>query len=93
MSRSEFNGLIGALLQAGVPAVVATRWPLVDKVGAPFARAFYAELAKEGVTPAQALRRAQLDLRKTFDHPYFWAPFSLWGDGVLPLPPPDPHEE
>ena len=93
VSRSEFNGLIGALLQAGVPAVVATRWPLVDKVGAPFARAFYAELAKEGVTPAQALRRAQLDLRKTFDHPYFWAPFSLWGDGVLPLPPPDPHEE
>jgi len=34
------------------------------------------------VPKRDALRRAQLDTRKEFPHPFFWAAFFLTGQGI-----------
>ena len=55
-------GLSTAFLTAGASCVVGTLWPIEDRSGDRFTRAFYAELAR-GSTAAAALRQAQLALR------------------------------
>jgi CHAT domain-containing protein len=42
---------------------------------------FYASL-RTGEPPAVALRAAMLQIREQYDHPYFWAPFMVIGDGL-----------
>ncbi|MGH9551633.1 MAG: CHAT domain-containing protein [Terriglobales bacterium] len=39
---------------------------------------FYSDLL-QGHSKAEALRRAMLDLRRLYPHPYYWAPFRLIG--------------
>jgi len=55
-------GLAGAFLCAGTSSVVATLWPVEDRVAERFTEAFYAHLA-QGRTVAAAVRDAQRDLR------------------------------
>ncbi len=75
-------GLTTAFLSAGVPTVLATLWPVDDRVTADFMRDFYSELAK-GHPAADALRRAQMAVRARPEtaHPFYWAGFVLVGDG------------
>ena len=42
---------------------------------------FYRGL-KAGDVPAVALRAAMLEIRQQYDHPFFWAPFLVTGDGL-----------
>jgi len=78
----EMAGLVGAFMRAGSPSVVASLWPVSDRVALPMMDAFYTALRQPGVSKAAALRAAQLAVKhdRRFDHPYFWAPFYLWGD-------------
>ena len=55
-------GLAGAFLCAGTSSVVATLWPVEDRVAQRFADAFYAQLAA-GRTVAAAVSGAQRELR------------------------------
>jgi CHAT domain len=89
LTEDEMAGMVGAFARAGVPTVVATLWPLPDQVAVLFADAFYTPLLK-GAPAAVALQQAQLTVKATFDHPYFWAPFAIWGDGGTPLARPKP---
>ncbi|MFN0151932.1 MAG: CHAT domain-containing protein [bacterium] len=75
-------GLTAAFLSAGVPAVVSSLWPIEDRATHHLMDLFYDRLA-EGEPVATALRRAQLEMRKSpqFAHPYFWAGFTVVGDG------------
>jgi tetratricopeptide (TPR) repeat protein len=76
------EGLSAAFLSAGVPAVIATLWPVDDLATARFMRVYYDALAR-GVTAAAALRDAQSALRRdpaTAD-PFYWAGFVLIGEG------------
>jgi len=41
--------------------------------------AFYGYL-QEGLSKAEALRQAQLDVMGSYPHPRYWAAFSLVGD-------------
>jgi len=81
---TEFSGLMGAFFHAGCPSVVASLWPLADPVAVSLAERFYSALRKDRVSIAEALRQSQLAVKaraeEGFDHPYFWAPFSLWGN-------------
>ena len=113
----EFIGFPAAFLYAGTRTVYATLWRANDWASGLITRQFYLELA-QGVTPAQALRRAQRWLRditngelclllkgikanggpdaaaaaamrmklrrrpgdeRSFEHPYFWGPFTISG--------------
>lgn len=75
-------GLTSAFLAAGVPAVVASLWPVSDAVMPRFTRVFYSELER-GASASAALRLAQLaiagDTRTR--PPCYWAGFLLVGEG------------
>jgi CHAT domain-containing protein len=76
-------GLTAAFLSAGVPVVVSAAWPVDDRVTARFMRYFYRGLSA-GHPVGEALRRAQADLQeeREYSHPFFWAGFTVAGDGA-----------
>jgi len=80
-------GLATGFLSAGVPAVVATLWPVDDRQAEVFSRRFYGELER-GRTTAEALHNTQAWLRgrKTTAHPFHWAGYVLLGEGTQTVP-------
>jgi CHAT domain-containing protein len=74
-------GLAGVAVRSGARSTLASLWMVNDKSTAEFMVQFYQELLKPGMTKAEAVRRAQLQLLKQpeFNHPYFWASFILVG--------------
>jgi CHAT domain-containing protein len=80
-------GLTAAFLSAGVPVVVSAAWPIDDRATAEFMRSFYGHLSAAAPV-AEALRLAQLDLRSRaeFSHPFYWAGFTVVGDGSRVVP-------
>jgi hypothetical protein len=77
-------GLASAFLSAGVPAVVATLWPVDDVSTQRFIGRYYEALAR-GAGAADALMEAQAWMRARPDTraPFFWAGFVLIGDGSV----------
>ncbi|HEX4494808.1 MAG TPA: CHAT domain-containing tetratricopeptide repeat protein [Thermoanaerobaculia bacterium] len=79
------EGLIGlarGFQYAGAPRVIASLWPVEDLATAALMGRFYRALWSEKLTPAAALREAQLWVRqqRRWRDPYFWAGFVLEGD-------------
>lgn len=72
--------LAEAALLAGAEGVVASLWDVDSAATAKFMGAFYGRL-RQGLPPGAALRAAAdwLRLQKGFEHPYYWAPFVLYG--------------
>ncbi|HWP92987.1 MAG TPA: CHAT domain-containing tetratricopeptide repeat protein [Thermodesulfobacteriota bacterium] len=65
-----------------VPSTIATLWDISDQGTADLMKAFYKNL-KDGKTLYTAFREAQVYLIKRNDkysHPYYWAPFILFGN-------------
>ena len=77
-ARRRGDGLTRTFLQAGASAVVSSLWQVADDSTAPLMHSFYAGL-RDGLSPSRALRRAALEMRKRFDHPFYSAPFVLTG--------------
>jgi len=69
-------------MYAGVPRIVASLWQVPDRATAELMTRFYRGVIGNRLSPAAALREAQLGLRKIrrWSHPYFWAGFTLQGD-------------
>jgi len=59
----EMIGLPAGLMQAGVPGVVGSLWAVSDMSTAMLMARFYSLWRKEGCTPPEALRQAQIWLR------------------------------
>lgn len=78
MRGDEVTGLTRTFLQAGASAVVSSLWQVADDSTAVLMASFYTGL-REGLTPSRALRRAALETRKRFPHPFHWAPFVVTG--------------
>ncbi|HYH47018.1 MAG TPA: CHAT domain-containing protein, partial [Thermoanaerobaculia bacterium] len=78
------EGLIGltrGFMHAGATRVVASLWSVEDQATADLMQRFYEGMLARGLTPAEALREAQLALlRSKWDEPYYWAAFSLQGE-------------
>lgn len=74
----ELLGLVRGFLSAGASALVVSLWEVSDPVTAKLMAAFYERL-RSGLPPQSALRAAELELKKTFPHPYYWAPFVFIG--------------
>ena len=75
-------GLTRAFLYAGAPRVVVSLWNVNDRATAALMTSFYERMLRRGERPSQALREAQLDLRKDkrWKSPYYWAAFVQHGD-------------
>ena len=72
-------GLAGIAVRAGARSALATLWTVNDRAAADLIGEFYRQLARAGVSRAEALRRAQISLLETrlYRHPGYWAPFLL----------------
>ncbi len=75
-------GLAGLAVKSGARSTIAALWPVKDKAAAMLMSNFYKELQKPGITKAEALRQAQIDLirRTDFREPFFWSAFVLVGN-------------
>jgi CHAT domain-containing protein/tetratricopeptide (TPR) repeat protein len=77
---SGFNSVTGALLRAGVPHVVASRWAVDSAETRGFVEDFYHN-AQSGQTVSDAIRltsRKMLANPRT-SHPYYWSAFAAYG--------------
>lgn len=79
------EGLIGltrGFMYAGASRVLATLWSVDDRATADFMKHFYRAMLNGKLSPAEAVRQAQLAMmaRPNRKAPYFWAGFSLQGE-------------
>ncbi len=79
-------GLSWAFLVAGCRTLVVALSPAESKTTALLMVEFHRQLAA-GLSPAEALQRAELTVRRDprRNHPFYWAPFVVIGDGFAPL--------
>ena len=79
------EGLIGltrGFMDAGATRVLASLWSVEDRATAELMGGFYRAMLRDKLSPAAALRRAQLKTAASpgRQSPYFWAGFSLQGE-------------
>ncbi|RYG23081.1 CHAT domain-containing protein [bacterium] len=77
-TRQEPDGLARAFLARGAEAVLASLWPLDDQAASIFFDALYNDLRPISSLPT-AVSQARSAVRAWRDHPYYWAPLSLFG--------------
>lgn len=73
----DLVGLTRGFLYAGSSSIVASLWKVDDAATAELMKNFYMQLEK--TNKRDALRSAQLETKKQYPHPYFWASFQLMG--------------
>jgi len=76
-------GLTRGFMYAGSPRVLASLWKVDDQSTATLMTEFYQYYLQEGLTPAQALRQAQLAMWENKEgtwQPYYWSAFVLQGE-------------
>jgi len=78
----EIEGFGVIAQQKGAKAVIATLWPVEDTSTSMLMAAVYRNRQTQGLTKIEALRQAQLGLKKQakYANPYFWVPFILMGN-------------
>jgi CHAT domain-containing protein len=78
-------GLTRAFMYAGTPAIAVTLWSVHSLSAKELDIGLFQSL-KAGQPPAQALRSIKLRMLRgkddTYRHPYYWAPFVIFGDGM-----------
>jgi CHAT domain-containing protein len=79
------GGLTRAVIYAGGRALVVSHWS-VDSAAT--VRLMTGLFSAEAPSEAEALQHAQVSLQQSpeWSHPYFWAPFTIVGDGARAMP-------
>jgi CHAT domain-containing protein/tetratricopeptide (TPR) repeat protein len=78
----EFVGLPGGFLRAGASNVIASLWVVDDRATAYLMENFYRNLFEYKLSPAKALRKAQLEIKKKpqWKNPFYWGAFRILGE-------------
>ncbi|HEY9871538.1 MAG TPA: CHAT domain-containing protein [Candidatus Obscuribacterales bacterium] len=74
-------GLRSAIMGAGSRAILMSLWKVDDPATAVLMKHFYTNLWAKGMQPAEALRQAQIEVRKRWPDPQYWAAWVLVGQG------------
>jgi CHAT domain-containing protein len=74
----ELMGLKRGLLYAGAEGLMLTLWDVNDQSTAEFMKLFYERLKTEP-NKSKAVQYATEEIRRTYAHPFYWAPFVLVG--------------
>lgn len=79
------GGLTRAVIYAGGRALVVSHWAIDSSATVRLMTGLFDSPA---ASESEALQQAQAVLQQSADwsHPYFWAPFTIIGDGSRPLP-------
>ncbi|MFH1573932.1 MAG: CHAT domain-containing protein, partial [Acidobacteriota bacterium] len=74
-------GLVRGFMYAGAARVVATLWNVQDESTAELMKRFYGKMFRENLSPAAALRAAQVEMwkQRRYTAPFYWAGFVLQG--------------
>lgn len=74
-------GIARTFLALGTPVVVASQWKVDSEPTKDLMVAFHRNRKERGLTSAESLRRAQLELMSKGEtkEPFYWAAFSLFG--------------
>ena len=89
-SGEGFSGLARAFLYAGARSLLVSHWQVADESTSHLMRTIVARLAgPQKSRGAQAAQQAMLEMiaqgttamHPEYSHPYYWAPFSLVGEG------------
>jgi CHAT domain-containing protein len=77
----ELVGITGAFLRAGCRSVISCMWKMPTSVSPELVKHFYVALVENKANRAVALQAAIQAVKQQprFDHPYYWAPFCLYG--------------
>ena len=82
--ESEVLGMPDAFTLAGAPSVVASLWSVYTYTTTDLMIEFYRSITKGKMEKAASLQRAKRSLLESgkgrYAHPFFWAPFLLFGD-------------
>lgn len=70
-------GLTRGFIYAGANSIMASLWQVDDMATAELMEMFYSLL--KNTAKSDALRQAQLMVKRQYQHPYFWAAFQLTG--------------
>ena len=81
----DIIGFTRGFLYSGARTIVSSLWKVDDRATSELMSAFYRNMQKQG--SKNALRQAQLQVRKSYPHPYYWASFQMVG-GLYPASPP-----
>jgi len=77
----EILGLTRAFIRAGAACLVASLWPISGFLPTRLLmERFYDGWLVQKKSKVEAMRQAQIEVKKQFPHPYHWAPFVLVGD-------------
>jgi CHAT domain-containing protein len=71
-------GFTRGLLYAGAGTIISTLWKVDDRATGDLMVDFYAKLST--METGEALRQAQLNAKKKYPHPFYWASFQLTGN-------------
>ena len=74
-------------MSAGASNVIVTLWRIDDAGAAEFARRFYRGLERVGSVAALAEAQREMAADPRWASPYYWAGYTLSGEGRLPGPP------
>jgi CHAT domain-containing protein len=75
-------GMVRGFMYAGAERVVASLWKVDDEATGELMKHFYRGVLKENLSPAAALRQAQIAMwkQKLWRSPFYWAAFVLQGE-------------
>ena len=75
-------GLTRGFMYAGAQRVAVSLWYVDDEGTAVLMQKFYQKMLQQKLTPAAALRAAQIEMmqQKKWKSPYYWAAFTLQGE-------------
>ena len=76
-SGDDVIGLTRGFLYAGTSSIVSSLWDVDDRATSDLMTHFYHNLKTH--SKVNALRLAQLSIKKSYKHPYYWAAFQLTG--------------
>jgi CHAT domain-containing protein len=82
MNGEGLIGLTRGFMYAGASRVVASLWSVDDAATAELMGRFYKGMLREGLSPAAALRQAQIEMRRQekWSSPYYWGAFVIEGE-------------
>jgi CHAT domain-containing protein/Tfp pilus assembly protein PilF len=82
ISGEGLIGLTRGFMYAGASRVVASLWSVDDVATAELMGRFYKGMLRQGLSPAAALRQAQIEMskQKRWHNPYYWGAFVLQGE-------------
>lgn len=80
------GGLVSTFVQAGARNVVVSNWEVDTRSSMRLMQDMFARKSSSQADALAAAERSMMASPDQYSHPYFWAPFTVVGDGARPMP-------